>query len=104
MSYFDQHVFVCENERDPSDPRGCCAARGAAEILNTFKTCFKESGLKGKKKIRFNRAGCLDRCSFGPVIVIYPEAVWYKVPDVAAAKEIFEEHVVKGNVVEKYRV
>ncbi len=35
------------------------------------------SGLSGPGQVRVNKAGCLDRCSAAPVLVIIPEAVWY---------------------------
>jgi (2Fe-2S) ferredoxin len=51
-----------------------------------------------------NNAGCLDRCAEGPVIVIYPEAVWYTYVDHADLDEIIEEHLVNGRVVERLRI
>jgi hypothetical protein len=32
MSYYERHVFFCCNQRDASDPRGCCNAKGAAAM------------------------------------------------------------------------
>lgn len=75
MSRFQHHVFVCENRRPDSDPRGCCAARGGAEIRAALKAELKRRGLSGH--IRANAAGCLDACADGPSMVIYPEGTWY---------------------------
>ena len=72
---FRHHVFVCENLRDPSDPRGCCAAKGSPAIREAFKQELARRGLKGQ--IRANAAGCLDACATGPTVVVYPEGVWY---------------------------
>jgi len=50
--------------------------------------------------IRINSAGCLGRCDQGPVLVIYPEAVWYTYIDQTDLDEIIEEHLTHGRVVE----
>ena len=98
MAGYRRHVFVCLNERDPSDPKGCCLHRGSEEIFKTLKAGAAKAGLKD---IRVNRAGCLDHCAFGPTVVVYPEAVWYRVPSVEDAKEILSTHIIGGEVVER---
>ena len=97
MAGFKRHVFVCLNERDPKDARGCCKHRGSEAIFKALKEGAAKAGLKD---VRINRAGCLDHCEFGPTVVIYPEAVWYHVPSVEDAQEILRRHVVGGTVVE----
>ena len=49
--------------------------------------------LAGAGKVRVNQAGCLDRCDEGPVIVVYPEEVWYTYVDQEDVDEIIEEHL-----------
>ena len=51
--------------------------------------------------VRVNIAGCLDACEFGVSMVVYPEGVWYGGVTVNDIPEIIEEHVIKGNVVER---
>jgi (2Fe-2S) ferredoxin len=96
---YKRHVFVCLNERDPADARGCCKQRGSEQIFKALKEGTAKAGLQGD--VRVNRAGCLDHCEYGPSVVIYPEAVWYHVPTVEDAEEIVREHVVGGRVVER---
>jgi (2Fe-2S) ferredoxin len=48
-----------------------------------------------------NKAGCLDRCSGGPVAVVYPEAVWYTYVDQADINEIVQSHLKNGEVVQR---
>jgi (2Fe-2S) ferredoxin len=55
-------------------------------------------------KVRINSAGCLDRCEQGPVLVIYPEAVWYTYVDKEDIDEIIDQHLVNGRVVERLKV
>ena len=61
-------------------------------------------GLKGKGNIRINKAGCMDRCDDGPVIVVYTEEVWYTYVDKDDIEEIIQEHLVHGRVVERLRI
>jgi (2Fe-2S) ferredoxin len=62
----------------------------------------KAAGLAGK--IRINKAGCLDQCEHGPVMVVYPEAVWYGHVQPEDAEEIVNEHLVGGRPVERLRL
>ena len=68
------------------------------------KSKVKALKLAGPGKVRINQAGCLDRCEEGPVIVVYPEEVWYTYVDKADIDEIVEEHLVNGRVVERLRI
>jgi (2Fe-2S) ferredoxin len=96
---FQRHIFVCLNRRPDGSPRGCCASKGAEEILELFKLEIHKRGLK--TDVRANGAGCLDACERGVTIVIYPEAVWYGGVTKADVPEIIEQHLVEGHVVER---
>jgi len=102
MSYYQRHVFFCCNQREAGE--ACCADRGAAAIRAYAKDRVKALKLNGKGKVRINSAGCLDRCEEGPVIVVYPEEVWYTYVDQADIDEIIEEHLVHGRIVERLRI
>ena len=102
MSHFDKHVFFCLNQRD--DGRACCADHGAEALQAHAKQRIKALGLSGPGKIRINKAGCLDRCDNGPVLVVYPEGVWYSYVDTEDIEEIIQEHLVHGRVVERLRI
>jgi len=102
MIPLERHVFVCENERDPANPKGCCAARDASEVRSRLKKLAFEAGLRGR--VRINSAGCLDQCERGVAVVVYPEAVWYGGVTVDDVEELFREHVVGGRPVERLRI
>ena len=102
MPPLERHLFVCVNERDPASPKGCCAAKGAAEIRSRLKKLAHDAGLRGR--VRVNAAGCLDQCAHGVAIVVYPEAVWYGAVTPDDVEEIFREHVLEGRPVERLRL
>ena len=100
---FEKHIFVCENRREKNNPRGCCAEKEGSQIRLLFKTEIAKEGLS--KKIRTNKAGCLDFCEQGPTIVIYPEGVWYQIKNPEKdIKEIVKEHLIKGNIVSRCQI
>jgi (2Fe-2S) ferredoxin len=98
-SYYKHHVFFCTNKR--TDGRPCCQDNRAAEIRDYMKRRIKESGHSGKGQIRVNTAGCLDRCELGPVIVIYPQEIWYTYMDEEDIDEIIESLLSDGEPVER---
>ena len=99
MTYFNRHVFFCLNQRDQGEDS--CARQGAQAGFDRCKSRVKEAGLSGPGQVRVNKAGCLDRCSGGPVVVVYPEAVWYTFVDNDDIDEIVDSHLKNGRVVER---
>jgi len=51
--------------------------------------------------VRINTAGCLDRCEWGPTVVVYPEGIWYRVTSKADVDEIVTRHLRDGEPVER---
>lgn len=102
MSYFEKHVFFCVNEREPGSE--CCANCGANPMQAYAKERIKALKKNGAGKIRINRAGCLDRCDDGPVMVVYPEAVWYRYVDQVDIEEIIQEHLLNNRIVSRLKI
>lgn len=103
MSYFDKHVFFCTNQRE--DGEDCCARHNAQQARDYVKNKVKELGISNRNNsIRINSAGCLDRCDEGPVVVVYPEGVWYTFIDESDLDEIIEEHLKNGRVVDRLKI
>jgi (2Fe-2S) ferredoxin len=101
MAKFHKHIFICTNEREPGDARGCCKAKGSLEVAEAFKKKLHAAGLK--RIVRANKAGCLDQCAHGVTVVIYPEQVWYGHVTVADVPEIVDA-IAQGRVVERLRI
>jgi (2Fe-2S) ferredoxin len=102
MSWYRHHVFFCTNLR--ADGSACCQRFDARAMRDHAKARCKALGITGAGGVRINTAGCLDRCEEGPVIVVYPEAVWYTWVDREDVDEIIDEHLIGGRVVERLKL
>ena len=96
------HVFVCNGKS--------CSAVGSAGVKAEFELILKEKDLrqgkesKGRKpmgEIVLTDCGSVGFCSIGPAVLVYPEGVWYAQVQPEDVREIVEEHLEKGNVVER---
>jgi (2Fe-2S) ferredoxin len=102
MSYYRYHVFFCTNLR--ADGSACCQRFDALGMRDFAKRRCKELGITGQGGVRVNTAGCLDRCEEGPVMVVYPDAVWYSYIDQGDVEEIIREHLVNGRIVDRLTI
>lgn len=96
---FEKHLFICTNER--KDKESCGEAKGM-KLVELFKKAIKERKLK--TNIRAQRAGCIDVCSFGPALVVYPEGVFYGHVKESDVEEIVESHLMRNVPVERLRL
>jgi (2Fe-2S) ferredoxin len=94
MGQYERHVFVCTSG-------DYCPFDGSVEVHRFLKEGVKERGLK--KTIRVNKSGCFDQCGNGPMVVVYPENVWYGGVTMEKAGRILEEHLAGGRPVEDLR-
>ena len=99
MSHYQHHVFFCTNQREKGCE--CCENHAASDMRSYAKKRIKELGDKIQGNVRINTAGCLNRCEYGPVLVVYPEAVWYSWVDQTDIDEIIDSHLQKGQIVER---
>jgi (2Fe-2S) ferredoxin len=92
---FEKHIFICTNQKE--EGKKCCGAERGMELVNKFKEVLKEKGLH--TKIRAQRSGCLDACSKGPALVIYPEGTYYGYLTPDDVNRIVDEHIIGGKVI-----
>ena len=76
-----------------------CIKQGGRETGRELKRALKELG--PDRRVMITAVDCLDQCDDGPVVVVYPEGVWYGAVDEHAAREIAEQHVGRGQIVER---
>ena len=95
--YYQRHIFFCLNDRDKGEKS--CAHDGARAGFEHCKSRMKKANLLGPGKVRVNKSGCLDRCSGGPVAVVYPEGVWYTYVDESDIDGIVASQLKHGEIV-----
>ena len=97
-----RHVFVCNGKS--------CSQVGSAEVKAEFERILEEKGLRQGKEskgrnpmgeIVLTDCGSVGFCSIGVAVLVYPEGVWYGQVQADDVQEIIEEHLEKGNVVER---
>ncbi len=93
MGQFERHVFVCTSGKE-------CLAANSPEILKLLKAAVREAGIEGR--VRVNHAGCTGQCGHGPMVVVYPEDVWYGGVTPERAQRILDEHLVGGTPVREF--
>lgn len=93
---YDPHLFMCTNRRPDDHPRGSCGARNSEALRQYLREKMKDTGIENA---RANVAGCMDQCENGPVLVVYPEGVWYRAATTADIDRIVEQHLRDGHIV-----
>ncbi len=87
---YRHHVFACYTQRPPGHPRGSCGASGAQALWERMGKAVEAQGLTD---IGFTAAGCLGFCNAGPLLVVYPDGVWYRPTTPEDIDEIVESHL-----------
>jgi (2Fe-2S) ferredoxin len=85
------HVLVCQHKT--------CLKQGGKASTKALKRALKEHGLRDE--VMVTKVKCLDQCGRGPVMVVYPQGVWYGGVDEEAAHAIVTEHLEKGHAVDE---
>tara|TARA_B110000014_G_C19856243_1_gene443606 strand:- start:322 stop:630 length:309 start_codon:yes stop_codon:yes gene_type:complete len=98
MSRYKKHIFICINKRESSLNKKSCSDAGF-EIRAKFVEELRKNNLM--HEVRANKSGCLGGCSFGPVIVIYPDQIWYKNVKLEDVSEIVNETIINNKILDR---
>ncbi|MES2779616.1 MAG: (2Fe-2S) ferredoxin domain-containing protein [Bacteroidota bacterium] len=93
---FEKHIFICANQK--AEGKACCGTERGMELVEKFREVLAEKGLKGK--VRAQRSGCLDACTKGPALVVYPDGTYYGGVTPDDVERIVNEHIIGNKVVE----
>ncbi len=85
------HVLVCGGTG--------CTSSGSEKIIKALEDSLKEKNLENEIKVV--RTGCFGLCALGPIMIVYPEGVFYSMVTPEDIPEIVEEHFLKGRVVKR---
>lgn len=96
-----RHVFVCGQQRPPTHPRGSCAAKGGAALLQALWS--EQQRRNAYEQVAITYSGCIGPCEAGPNVLVYPEAVLYRGVTVDDIGEIFDQHLIGGEPVARLR-
>ena len=86
---FRSHIMVCGGTG--------CTSSGSQKIIEAFNKEIAAAGLN--EEVKVIKTGCFGLCALGPIVVIYPEGIFYSMVEEKDVKEIVEEHLVKGRPV-----
>ncbi len=97
MEPFRHHLFVCTQEK----PEGVtsCRTNRSWQILRALERELTSRRLE--HEIQVTTCGCLGLCDDGPVLIVYPQGVWYRKVQESDVAELVDSHLVSGKVVSR---
>jgi len=95
MEPFRKHIIVCTGSK--------CAPEESQSVYQHLKARLKELKLhKGDDRIQRSQSQCLGVCAGGPIVVVYPDNVWYHHIDKGKLERIIAEHLIQNKPVRDY--
>lgn len=93
------HIFVCTSSRPNGQQKGFCHSKDSVNILEAFHEEIADRGLGGE--IFVTNTGCLGLCEKGPIVIVYPDNIWYGGVTPKDVEEIMDEHIEEGRPVSR---
>lgn len=97
MEPFRQHVFICTQEKP--EGAGSCPHNGSLQVLQRLETELESQKLEGE--VQVTTCGCFGLCDDGPILLVYPDGVWYRRVKEDDVRQIVTSHLRSGKVVSR---
>jgi len=107
LNTIQRHIFICADATKPE----CCDKAASIEVWNYLKRRLRELKLdqptidpttNQTSCIFRTKANCLRVCHSGPILVVYPDGIWYHSVDKEAIDRILTEHILGNQPVQDY--
>ena len=76
-----------------------CTSSGSNKLIDEFYAQLEAHGIKDE--VQVVRTGCFGLCELGPIVIVYPEGVFYAHCEVENVQRVVEEHIIGGNVIDE---
>ena len=104
IDQIDRHILICADQTKPL----CCDRDRSLESWEYLKRRLRELDLDcpntGQPLIFRTKANCLRICQEGPILLVYPDGIWYGRATPEAIERILQEHILGGQPVTELMV
>lgn len=102
LDRISRHILICADQTKPI----CCDRADSIVAWDYLKRRLRELGLDTpdapQECVFRTKANCLRVCHHGPIVVVYPDRVWYHSATPEVIERILQEHILGGQVVTEY--